>query len=67
MQEWGQWGKSNECDGEETHPNKQKTSSREIETFEKSISISDISVTPVICIHQPKKKIRFGLSLEDRD
>ena len=41
-------GKSNECDGEETDPNKQKTSSREIENSEgKNISISDISVTSV--------------------
>ena len=60
-----EWGKSNECDGEETRPNKQKTSSREIETFEKSISISDISVSLLnlriifILAHHWKIEINF--------
>ena len=60
-------GKSNECDGEETRPNKQKTSSREIETFEKSISISDISVSLLnlriifILAHHWKIEISFYL------
>ena len=53
-------GKSNECDGEETHPNKQKTSSREIETFEESISISDISVT--YCVVTLNLRINFTLA-----
>ena len=54
-------GKSNECDGEETRPNKQKTSSREIETFEKK----HLHFRRQCITAQPKNNFYFGPSLED--
>ena len=54
-------GKSNECDGEETRPNKQKTSSREIETFEKK----HLHFRRQCITAQPKNNFYFGPSPDD--